>query len=109
MGTPLYILLILLTLGILVIAYFVFTLIALVRKRRDGRPRLKSAITMFVVAGFCVVLMIFGFIDMGKMPNSQIGGSRSDDLIVTILVLFLSVAYSCVGGFLLIRESKRTE
>ena len=94
---------------ILVITYFVFTVIALVKKSRDGRPRLKSAATMFVFAGFGVLLMIFGFIDMGKMPSSQLGSSRSDDLVKSILILFMFVAYSCVGGFFLLRQSKRPD
>ena len=84
------------------ILYLVYTLIIIIKKRRDGNRRIKTSISMFIFGLLYVCLMILGFINYSNA--TRFGGDGDEFATQAIVALFLS-AYLFTGGIFLIRKS----
>ena len=88
-----------------ILVYFGFTILNLVKKRKDGVVRFKMAISMFIFGALSALLMIFGFIEYSNA--SRLGADSVANAISTqIAIGFFVSAYMVVGGIFLMRKTR---
>ena len=86
-----------------VISYIGYTFNAVIKKKKDGVQRAKTAISMILFGGLFVLLIVFQFISYANAVRIGADDAAIVTARVTVICFFIA-AYLIYGGIFLLRQ-----